>query len=445
VRGDTIAAPATAPGEAGIAVIRVSGPEARSAAGAIFDRPLRDRRVVFGAVRDPDTGDVVDEAVGILMRAPRSFTREDVVELHCHGSPLVTRRVMALLLARGVRAAEPGEFTLRAFLNGRIDLARAEAVLDVIQARTDAAHRVAMAGLRGRLSAAVGAAREDLLGALAYLVARIDFPDEDVPEEDVTPALRRAERTIERLLAGAEAGHLYRNGARVALVGPPNAGKSSLLNRLLREDRAIVTPLPGTTRDTLEEAANIRGIPVVLTDTAGLSESPEPIEAIGMERTHRAAAAADALLIVLDRSQPAPPGLTDLLALTGGRPAIVALNKVDLPPVLSPEGFTPRVVTISATRGDGIDRLEAAVYELLVQDASFGQGDVLIANARHGDALRRAAAHVRSALDGLAAALPEDFVSIDVRAALDALGEITGETAGEDLLDTIFKRFCIGK
>jgi len=445
VRTDTIAAPATAPGEAGIAVIRVSGPEALAAAGALFDRPLRDRRVVLGHVVDPTTGDVVDEAVGILMRAPRSFTREDVVELHCHGSTLVVRRVMEMLLARGVRAAEPGEFTLRAFLNGRIDLARAEAVLDVIRARTDAAHRVAMAGLRGRASEAVREIHGELLAALAYVVARIDFPDEDVPEEDIGPTLARAACAIERLLAGAQTGALYRGGARVALVGPPNAGKSSLLNRLLREDRAIVTPVPGTTRDTLAEAMNLRGIPVVLTDTAGLSQSPEPIEAMGMARTRQAAAAADALLIVLDRSTPAPAGLSELMALAEGRPALAALNKSDLPPALSADGLALPVITVSATRGDGIDALETALYELLTRQAATGEAEVLIANPRHSNALRRALAHVEAATEGLRSSLPEDFISIDVRAALAALGEITGETAGEDLIDTIFKRFCIGK
>jgi tRNA modification GTPase len=445
VRTDTIAAPATAPGEAGIAVIRVSGPEALAAAGALFDRPLRDRRTVFGHVRDPETGEVVDEAVGILMRAPRSFTREDVVELHCHGSALVMQRVMALLLRRGVRAAEPGEFTLRAFLSGRIDLARAEAVLDVIQARTHAAQRVAMASLRGRVSAAVGEIREDLLAALAYLVARIDFPDEDVPEEDVAPALERAARAIERLLAGAQTGALYRTGARVALIGPPNAGKSSLLNRLLREDRAIVTPVAGTTRDTLAEAMNLHGIPVVLTDTAGLSASAEPIEAMGVERTRRAAADADALLIVLDRSRPAPVIVSELVALAEGRPALVALNKSDLPPALASDGLPAPVVTVSALRGDGIDALETALYELLTRQAAPGEAEVLIANPRHGAALDRALAQIRAALEGLSCSLAEDFISIDVRAALDALGEITGETAGDDVLDAIFKRFCIGK
>jgi len=442
---DTIAAPASAPGEAGIAVVRISGPDATAIATAVFDRPLRDRRVVTGRVRDPSTGDVVDEAIGILMRAPRSFTREDVVELHCHGGAVVVQRVMQILLQQGARAAEPGEFTLRAFLNGRIDLAQAEAVLDVVCARTEAAHRVAMAGLRGRVSGAVSEIRELLLAALVYLVARIDFPDEDVPEEDIRPPLTEAAGRIDRLMAGAEAGMIYREGARVALVGPPNAGKSSLLNRLLREDRAIVTPVAGTTRDTLEETANIRGIPTVLTDTAGMSDAPEPIEALGMERARRAAATADAVLLVLDRAAPPPAGLPELLALADGRPSLAAWNKCDLPAVALHTNLPIPAYEVSATRGDGVDRLEDALAALLLQGSATGGSEILLSNRRHADALRRAGESVRSALAGTEAGLAEDFISIDVRSALDALGEITGETAGEDLLDAIFSRFCIGK
>jgi tRNA modification GTPase len=445
MRADTIAAPATPPGEGGIAVIRVSGPAAAHAVSALFDRPLRDHRVVTGRVRDPASGEVVDEALGILMRGPRSFTREDVVELHCHGSALLVERVMRLLLAQGVRAAEPGEFTLRAFLNGRIDLAQAEAVLDVIRARTDAAQRVAMAGLRGRLSRAVGEVRDELLSALAYLVVRIDFPDEDVPAEDIRPTLGSAATAIERLLATARAGALRRDGARVTLIGPPNAGKSSLLNRLLREDRAIVTPIAGTTRDTVEETADLCGIPVVLTDTAGFATAPDAIEAMGIERSRRAAAAADALLVVLDGAAPSPPGLSELLALAVDRPALTVLNKSDLPAVLRADQFAAPTLAVSATRGDGLEALETALAGLLGAGVEVSQQDLLIANPRHADALRRALASVQAADAATATGLPEDFVAIDVRAALDALGEITGETAGEDLLDTIFRRFCIGK
>ncbi|MGD9892506.1 MAG: tRNA uridine-5-carboxymethylaminomethyl(34) synthesis GTPase MnmE [Dehalococcoidia bacterium] len=442
---DTIVAPATAPGAAGIAVIRLSGPGAITAASAVFDRRLRNRRVVLGNIREPATGEVVDEAIGILMRGPRSFTREDVVELHCHGGSVVTARVMGLLLAQGVRTAEPGEFTLRAFLNGRLDLAQAEAVLDVINARTGAAQRVAMEGLRGRLSAAVDEIRSALLSALAYLVARIDFPDEDVPEEDIAPALNGALDGIATLLAGAETGRLYRDGARLVLVGPPNAGKSSLLNRLLREDRAIVTSVAGTTRDTLEETASIGGIPIVLTDTAGLSESPEPIESLGIERARRAAASADAILVVLDPSVPHPKGIDELLARAGDQPLVVALNKIDLDAVVTPSNLPVPAFEISATRGDGIRHLEAALASLLKGSDAGGRESIVIANARHAEALRRAGDHVGAALDAVNGGMPEDFISIDLRGALDALGQITGETASEDLLDTIFRRFCIGK
>jgi tRNA modification GTPase len=445
MRADTIAAPATAPGEAGLAVIRISGPDAVAIASTVFDRPLRDRRVVLGRIVDQTTDETVDEAIGILMRGPRSYTREDVVELHCHGGPLTSRRVMHLLTGRGARTAEPGEFTLRAFLNGRIDLAQAESVLDLIRARTDAAQRVAMLGVRGRIGSAVGEIRSTLLSALAYLVARIDFPDEDVPMEDIAPALVRARAALERLLAGSEAGRLYRDGARVALIGPPNAGKSSLLNRLVGEDRAIVTPIAGTTRDTIEEAANLGGVPVVFVDTAGLAEAIDPIEALGMKRARQSAAAADAVLLVLDRSARLPRAFDDLLSLAGERPSLAVLNKSDLPGVIAPADLPIRTLEISATRGDGVDLLESELSALLVRRPPMGAAEVLIANGRHQDALRRASECVGAATQGLAGGLAEDFISIDIRGALDALGEITGETATEDLLDTIFSRFCIGK
>lgn len=466
---DTICAPATPPGEGGIAVVRVSGAEAVAATARLVARQLHDRRVTVGTVRDPVTGEPLDEALVLLMRGPRSFTGEDVVELHLHGSPLIVGRVLRALLSVGVRAAEPGEFSLRAFLNGRLDLAQAESVLDLIRARSEAAGRVAVEGLRGAVSEPVRATRDALLSTLAYLVARIDFPDEDVPAEPIAAPLGHAVAQLDALLAGAEMGRLYRDGARVAVIGPPNAGKSSLLNRLLRHDRAIVTPVAGTTRDTLEETAIIHGIPVTLVDTAGLSPTPDAIEALGIERSRAAAARADALLLVLDGSAPLPAEFNAMLDLTRDRPTLLLLNKYDLldvhpdvPPVNLAAGMSddaPRredvpppigtqtamtTLAISALRGDGIDVLESTLATILL-GATTSATAVTVANPRHADALRRARASLTAAIDGAAAGLPEDFIAIDVRAALDALGEITGETAGEDLLNTIFRRFCIGK
>lgn len=443
VRDDTIAAPATPPGEGGVAIVRISGSEAFAIGSAVFSRRLRNRRAVFGEVRDPANAALLDEALGLLMRGPRSFTGEDVVELHLHGGPVVVRRVLESLYAAGARPAEPGEFTLRAFLNGRIDLARAEAVLDVVTARTEAAHRVALSGLRGRVSREAGEIRDHLLAALAYLIARIDFPDEDVPEQDIRPDLAAAAARLRRLLDGAKAGALYRDGARLALAGPPNAGKSSLLNRLLREERAIVTPVAGTTRDTLAETANIGGVPVTIIDTAGFSDDPDPIEAIGIERARKAAAEADMVAVVFDRSAPAP-ALDTLLSLADSRPALAVLNKSDLPPAPWPALPLPSVA-VSALTGDGIDTLEATIVDLLSGGAAIGAGEVVVANPRHTDALRRALERLDQAQHSLDDGMPEDFISIDLRAALDILGEITGETATEDLLGEIFARFCIGK
>jgi tRNA modification GTPase len=443
MREDTIAAIATPPGEGGIGIVRISGAEASAIGAKLFDRPLRDRRAVFGHVRDPESGEIVDEALGLFMRAPRTYTCEDVVELQSHGGPICLERILELTLREGARQAEPGEFTLRAFLNGRIDLAQAEAVLDVIRSKTEAARRLAVQGLGGRLSGEIRSIRRALVDQLAYLSARADFPDEDVPPADIRPALEAAERALDGLLQTARTGMLYRQGAEVALVGSPNVGKSSLMNRLLREDRAIVTPYAGTTRDTVTESMNVGGVPVVLTDTAGLESTESPIERLGIERSRAAIERSDLLLIVLECGRAMSEDERLLLEATQDRARLIVLNKIDIgdePPI----DFCG-LVRVSALTGEGLRRLEERLRaELLSGDVSSAD-QTTVTNPRHHTALLAGRRYLRQARDALQAGLPEDITSTDLRLAVSALGEITGESITEDLLDSIFRNFCIGK
>ncbi len=376
---DTIAAIATPPGEGGIGVIRLSGPQARSIAERVFrpasPGPLRPFRLRYGHVVDA-AGAPVDEALCAYMRAPRSFTREDVVELSCHGGPLPVQLTLSLALAAGARLARPGEFTLRAFLNGRIDLTQAEATLDVIRAQTSAGLALAQAQLGGWLAREVRAARAGLMERLAYLTAAIDFPEDEVPAQDIGPQLRDGLAAARRLLAGADQGIVYRQGARAAIVGRPNVGKSSLLNALLRADRAIVTPVPGTTRDTLEETANLAGIPLVLIDTAGIRASDDPVERLGVERSRQALAGADLALLVLDASQPVAPGDRAIAELTLGKPTILIWNKADIAsarntqhPALNTQLSPMATVTTSAHSGAGVDNLAQAIARALLGGA----------------------------------------------------------------------------
>lgn len=450
---DTIAAIATAPGHAGLAVIRLSGPQSGAVLGRVFQasrrRPLTPRRLTHGWVIDPASGERVDEALAVIMPGPRSFTGEDVAEVHCHGGALSPRRVLQAVLAAGARLARPGEFTLRAFLHGRLDLAQAEALLDVIQARTERAHRLALEGLAGRLSAEIRALRAQLQEPRAYLEASIDFSEEDLPERDITPDLEAALGRVRELIAQAQQGIVYRQGARVALVGRPNVGKSSLLNALLRMERAIVTAIPGTTRDTVEETASIGGVPFWLIDTAGLRDTTDPVEQLGVARSRAALETADLVLLVLDTSAPLEAEDRALLERVASRPLIVALNKIDLEPRrLDAEALRPLLrsapcVPVSALRGDGLAELEAALCRTVLGGTPLA--DPAAANPRHLEALRRAEAALDAALRARTAGLPADIQASEVAAAVSALGEITGENATEDLLDAIFSRFCIGK
>ncbi len=468
LQDETISAVATPSGEGGIAIIRVSGAKSRQIAESLF-APLRGDKpqdypgytVRYGNFLDPETREIIDDGLLTLFRAPRSYTGEDCIELSCHGGRAVTTRLLQATLSAGARLAEPGEFTQRAFLNGRIDLAQAEAVADLIRARTESARRLARVQLEGSLSEAIAAIKDELAGTLAAIEVTIDFSDE-VGELEYAPLQQRittAKERVSRLLETGEKGRILREGLRVAIVGRPNVGKSSLLNALLRADRAIVTPIAGTTRDLVEESANISGVALVLVDTAGMRDTEDVVERIGVERARAAAETADVILLVSDIQEGFTKEDSQLLlrlkVAEAGR-IVCALNKSDsLPSNEANERLqsiqaalgaqVSACVALSAKSGEGLDALEAALLNLLGDSAGQGQETVIVANARHFEALQQAQTSLIEAESAANLQLPGDFIAIDVRGALDALGLITGETVTEDIIHRIFHDFCVGK
>lgn len=453
---DTIAAVATPLGEGGLAVIRLSGPDALGVADRCFVpagrrslRPLTAPSHTLHLGRIEHDGRLVDEVLLAVMRAPRTYTREDVVEISCHGGLLPAKLVLTAVLASGARLAEPGEFTRRAFVNGRLDLAQAEAVADIIHARTELALTAAEEQLAGKLSQRIRLLREDLLGVLAHLEAHLDFPEEDLAPDTAARLLGRLRdgRTfLETLLRTAPEGQILRRGVRAAIVGRPNVGKSSLLNQLLGRDRAIVSPEPGTTRDTIEETANIRGIPVVFVDTAGLREADDRVEQEGVRRTHTAVRQAELVIHVLDASEPLQPEDEQHLATLAGRKRLVVLNKSDRPNRLdrAPEAVAAGL-PISCLTGAGIEPLKDAIQRAVWAGELRADMVEVMINARHQEALRLAREALQGALDGLESGATFELVALDLRRAIDAVGEVTGQTTTEDLLDRIFGEFCIGK
>jgi tRNA modification GTPase len=439
---DTIAAIATPLGEAGLAVLRVSGPKAFDVADRCFRGKSAPSMAVthtvhYGhIVRD---GQTIDEVLLTALRAPRTFTGEDTVEVSCHGGVLAAKLVLDALLANGARLAQPGEFTRRAFLNGRIDLTQAEAVIDLIHSRTDLALRAANQQLAGHLGARINTLRDSLILVLAHVEAHIDFPDEDIApdtREKLLTRLREALAFIEDLLKTAPEGQILRRGIRVAIVGKPNVGKSSLLNRLLGHERAIVSPIPGTTRDTIEETANIRGIPVVFIDTAGLRESEDTIEQEGIRRSRESLEKAELILHVLDQSSP-----NDAPAINSSKPVVTVLNKTDLPHAFE----LPGAVQISCATGAGIEVLKDRIKELIwTGRAAADNSDVMI-NSRHEEALQRAKRGISNTVLTMENGDSIELAAMDLRLAVNAIGEIVGKTTTEDLLDAIFSQFCIGK
>ncbi len=443
---DTIAAISTPPGEGGIAIVRISGPRALEVADAVFiskrGRPstFPTHTIHFGSIGE--NGNSVDQVMLSVMRAPHTYTGEDVVEINCHGGPLVARAILSLCLQHGARLAAPGEFTKRAFLNGRLDLTQAEAVMDLIHAKTQRAQTAAVHALEGHLSRKLEHARQRLMSVLAHIEAHIDFPDEAIEtgtRDQWLGQMREVLADLEAALATAAEGKILRQGIAVAIVGRPNVGKSSLLNALLGEERAIVTPVAGTTRDTIEETANIHGIPVRLTDTAGIRKPRGTVEQLGISRSHKAIETADVVLHVLDISRPASPSDHQ----TFHSPTIRVLNKCDLPAKL--RNPPADAVRVSALRGDGIAELRDRIAAVAgFAPHSKSEMDFFV-NERQADVLRRCTESLTLATSRLAGGEDVELVSQELRAALSAIGEITGKTATEDLLDAIFSQFCIGK
>lgn len=450
LQSETIAAVATPAGEGGVAIVRVSGPQAQAVAARAFQaRPLRPRVMTFGQVRDGQ--DVVDECLAVYFAAPHSYTGEDVVEVHCHGGMAVTEAVLAALLHAGARMAQPGEFTRRAFEHGRIDLSQAEAVMDLVEARTRAGAQVALQQVQGRLGRGIRAARDRLLDLLAALEATVDYPEDDLEEAaslDVAAGLDEEIGRLGRLLADARCGRLYREGIRVALAGRPNVGKSSLLNALLGEERAIVTAIPGTTRDTVEAEAEVHGLRLQLVDTAGLRETQDPVEALGVARARSAVEQAQLVLLVLDASCPLTQEDRDIAASVSGLPCLVVCNKTDAGSLGADEvaAALPGLpqVWVSAKTGEGLDRLAAAMVQA-VGGGGVQPGEALMSRQRHVEAVARAKAALEQAAAGLAEGWPPDLMAPDLRTAWRALGEITGDTADEAVIDRIFEKFCLGK
>lgn len=448
---DTIAAISTPLGEGAIAIVRLSGSDAVSIAKKVFQGKDLDKvashTINYGHIFDEDR--LVDEVMLSVMKAPKTFTREDLVEINTHGGIAVTQEILQLLLRSGARLAEPGEFTKRAFLNGRIDLAQAESVMDLIRAKTDQAANIAVKQLDGSLSNLINNIRQEILESLAQVEVNIDYPEYDDVETMTSQMLLEKtahfEQLLETLLATAKRGKILREGLRTAIIGRPNVGKSSLLNQLLREEKAIVTDIAGTTRDVITEFANIGGVPLELIDTAGIRETEDIVEKIGVERSQKALEEADLVLLVLDASSPLTPKDLELLELSSSTNRIVLLNKTDLPEKIELEKLPKDFIRISALKNENLDAVEKQIRALFFSGEIETKDATTLSNARHIGLVEQALDALKEANRGLAMGLPVDLIQVDITRCWQFLGEITGEAAPDELITQLFSQFCLGK
>ncbi|MEG2983941.1 MAG: tRNA uridine-5-carboxymethylaminomethyl(34) synthesis GTPase MnmE [Peptostreptococcaceae bacterium] len=455
---DTIAAIATAPGEGGIGIIRISGENSLKVAELIFrsmsGKLIKDyntRTLIYGNIIDNEN--IIDEVLLAYMKGPNSYTAEDVIEINCHGGFISVKKILELILSKDVRVADAGEFTKRAFLNGRIDLSQAEAIIDVIKAKTDMAHEVAQSQLEGSLSNKIKQLRLNVTEVLAHLEVAIDFAEEDIEEITYKTLRERTEELrceIKVLYDSAESGKILRDGLKTVIVGKPNVGKSSLLNSILGENRAIVTDIPGTTRDVIEEFVNIKGIPLKIVDTAGIRETEDIVEKIGVERSKESFISADLVIMVLDSSSKLDKEDLEILQKLKNKKTIVLLNKTDLEQKIEEQQISKYVesdsiIKISALQNEGIEKLQDKIEAMVYKGSVRTSSNLMITNSRHKDALLKSYESINDAINAIDQNMPYDFIEVDFKNVWDYLGYINGDTIKEDLLDTIFSNFCIGK
>lgn len=457
---DTIAAISTPPGEGAISIVRMSGNQAIDIAARVFRQGEKNLRAVdthtihYGHIFDPKTKGTVDEVMVSIMRTPKTFTREDIVEINCHGGMVVVHQVLQLLLRNGARLAEPGEFTKRAFLNGRVDLARAEAVMDLIRAKTDKAMNMAIAQLDGNLSKLIDNMRQDILETLAQVEVNIDYPEYDDVEELTTQLLLEKAVVVQAQLRGllqtAQQGKILREGLSTAIIGRPNVGKSSLLNHLLREEKAIVTDIAGTTRDVIEEFVNVRGVPLKLIDTAGIRETEDIVERIGVERSKKALAESDLILLVLNANEELSQEDCHLIEATNGLKRVLLLNKMDLPKKISIEKVkelagASKVLSVSVLANENLDALEETIAELFFGGQTPNKDATYLSNVRHIGLIEQAQASLEEVIQGIEEGMPVDLVQMDMTRCWEFLGEIIGVGAPDELITQLFSQFCLGK